>query len=159
MSVFICYRHTERLYAFILNERLKLEGIDTCLEMFDAESHQTTDDVCGIFQRNIVDCTHLVMVLGSHVPDAWWLPFGLGAATLLNRRVTLYQGGDLPADYLQRWPTLSNREHIDLFVRAYHDEQTFCRAIVADEQDGRQNNRANAEFFHIDLKAKIRRGF
>lgn len=159
MPVFISYRHSERLYAFIINERLKLEGIETCLELFDAQAQQTTEDVCGIFQHHLAECSHLIAVLGDVASEAWWLPFGLGAATALNRRITLYQGSEAPPDYLHRWPLLSCREHLELFVRAYHDEQTFYRAITSDSRAQRADNQVNAEFFHTDLKAKIRRGF
>ncbi|MNJ80058.1 hypothetical protein D3C77_782980 [compost metagenome] len=54
---------------------------------------------------------------------------------------------------------MSSREHIDLFVLAYHDEQTFKRSIARDATDADATNRLNAGFFHADLKAKIRRGF
>lgn len=160
MPVFISYRHNERLDAFIINERLKLEGIATQLDLFDSDDQQTTEDVCGLVSRNIEHCTHLIAVLSQHNAGSWWVPFQLGAATLTNRRISLYQSGEgtLPG-YLEKWPTLGAREHIDLFVRAYHDEQTFKRAIAHDGCDANVTNRANADFFHADLKAKIRRGF
>ncbi|CAK9891589.1 MULTISPECIES: TIR domain-containing protein [Pseudomonas] len=160
MPVFISYRHSERLDAFIINERLKLEGISTQLELFDSEAQQTTDDISGIIRRNISQCTHLIAVLAPETAEAWWVPFQLGAATLINRRVAFYQCGEatLPG-YLEKWPTMNNREHIDLYVRAYHDEQTFKRSIDSEACEANATNRSNADFFHADLKAKIRRGF
>ena len=117
MPVFISYRHPDRLDAFVINERLKLEGINTCLELFDPQG-QTTDDICTLFNTNINACTHMITVLGQSGVDEWWVPFSLGSATQLNRRLAFYQcEGTLPG-YLERWPTLNRREHIDLFVSA-----------------------------------------
>ncbi len=156
MPVFISYRHPDRLDAFVINERLKLEGINTCLELFDPQARQTTDDICTLFNTNINACTHMITVLGQGGTDEWWIPFSLGSATQLNRRLAFYQcEGSLPG-YLERWPILTRREHIDLFVSAYHDEQTFRRAI---SKDAAETNRNNAEFFHTDLKARLRRCF
>jgi hypothetical protein len=160
MPVFISYRHQDRLDAFIINERLKLEGIPTHLDLFDIDAQQTTDDISGQVSRNLGSSTHLIAVLSRDNADIWWVPFQLGAATQVNRRITLFQSAEhaLPG-YLEKWPIMSAREHIDLFVRAYHDEQTFKRAIAEEGIEANATNRANADFFHADLKAKIRRGF
>jgi len=160
MPVVISYRHQERLDAFIINERLKLEGIDTHLDLFDGSAGQTADDITGLVCRNVSGCTHLITVLCQENADTWWTPFQLGAATLSNRRIALFQCTDsvLP-DYLEKWPIMRLREHIDLFVLAYHDEQTFKRSIDNEGADADAINRVNADFFHADLKAKIRRGF
>jgi len=160
MPVVISYRHQERLDAFIINERLKLEGIATQLDLYDGETGMTADDVSGQVCSNISGCTHLISVLSPETIDCWWVPFQLGAATLGNRRIALYQCAHcaLPG-FLEKWPIMSLREHIDLFVLAYHDEQTFRRSICSEGAHAEATNRLNAGFFHADLKAKIRRGF
>lgn len=160
MPVVISYRHQERLDAYIINERLRLEGIATHLNLFDGDIGQTADDISGLVGSNINHCTHLISVLSQDNAETWWVPFQLGAATLGNRRVSLYQCADctLPG-YLDKWPIMSLRDHIDLFVLAYHDEQTFKRSIAKEEPGCDATNRLNAGFFHADLKAKIRRGF
>lgn len=160
MPVFISYRHSERLDAFIINERLLLEGIATHLEPFDASAQQHPDDICTGLCRHITDATHLIAVVSPVTAADWWLPWQLGAATALHRRITLYQSGSgcLPC-YQKKWPRMHHREHIELFVRAYLDEGTFCRAMVAGQRSAPAINRSNADFFHADLRAKIRRGF
>ncbi|MGH8379612.1 molecular chaperone Tir [Pseudomonas sp.] len=160
MPVVISYRHQERLDAYIINERLKLEGIATHLDLFDGGAGQTADDICGLVCSNISSCTHLITVLSQENADPWWVPFQLGAMTLSNRRIAMFQCADsaLP-DYLDKWPIMSSRKHIDLFVLAYHDEQMFKRSIANEGAGADATNRLNAGLFHADLKAKIRRGF
>ncbi|MCF1489095.1 molecular chaperone Tir [Pseudomonas sp. AA27] len=159
MPVFISYRRDERLDAFILNERLLLEGIPTQLVPFDSEG-QTLDDLHGGFCQHMADATHWIGVLSEHTVDDWWTAWLLGAAAMANRRVSFYHAGtgELP-ECLGRWPAMREREHIELFVRAYHDEQTFGRAMASMARSGSESDRDNADFFHADLKAKIRRGF
>ena len=160
MPVVISYRHPQRLDAFIINERLKLEGIPTRLDLLDCDSGQTTDDISGLIRQNVSNCTHLITVLSEESADSWWLPFQLGAATLKNRRLSMLHCGENPLPgYLEKWPIMRVREHIDLFVLAYHDEQTIKRSLTKVGPDAETTNQVNADFFHADLKAKIRRGF
>ncbi|MNF10784.1 hypothetical protein D3C80_2118330 [compost metagenome] len=79
---------------------------------------------------------------------------------MASRRVSFYQrgAGDF-SERLGKWPVMREREQIDLFVRAYHDECTFARAMALPPGRGSCTDRDNADFFHADLKAKIRRGF
>ena len=145
MPVFISYRHSERLDAHIINERLLLEGIVTRLELFDSAQHSAEDPCISLCHR-LYNATHLIAVVSPVTAADWWLPWQLGAATALHRRIALYQSGSgcLPC-YQQRWPRMHEREHLELFVRAYQDDGMSCRA--------------SAEAFHADLRARIRRGF
>jgi len=159
MPVFISYRHEERLDAYILNERLLLEGITAQLVEF-AKAGQTHDDLYGSACQQISDATHWIGLLPAESSEDWWTAWLLGAAVMANRRISFYREGDgeLPA-HLGKWPVMRERGHIDLFVRAYHDERTFDRAMVLPQGHGGCADRYNADFFHADLKAKIRRGF
>jgi len=159
MPVFISYHQNERLDAFILNERLLLEGIPTQLVSFVSEG-QTHDDLHGSFCQYMADATHWIGVLCEAHAEDWWTTWLLGAAAMAHRRVAFYHPGltELPQQ-LGKWPVMREREHIHLFVRAYHDEQTFGRAMASPAGSGTVSDRDNADFFHADLKAKIRRGF
>jgi len=159
MPVFISYRHEERLDAFILNERLLLEGITAQLVEFGADEH-TREDAHGSACQQINDATHWIGLLPAETCDDWWTARLLEAAVAANRRVSFYcrVGRELP-ERLGRWPVMREGAHIELFVRAYHDECTFQRAIILPAEHGSSVDRDNADFFHADLKAKIRRGF
>jgi hypothetical protein len=159
MPVLISYRHEERLDAFILNERLLLEGIATQVVQLDSEG-QTRDDLHGSFCQQMGDATHWVGVLPADATEDWWTAWLLGAAAMTCRRISFYRTGPAPLpECLGRWPCMRERAHIDLFVRAYHDERTFERAMPLPPGRGLGADRDNADFFHADLKAKIRRGF
>ncbi|MFJ3073977.1 MULTISPECIES: molecular chaperone Tir [Pseudomonas] len=159
MPVFISYRHEERLDAFILNERLLLEGIPAQLVLFDFDG-QTSEDLYGSFCQHMSDATHWIGLLPEAFSEEWWTAWLLGAAVMAGRRVSFFQptGDTLPA-HLCKWPVMRERTHIDLFVRAYHDERTFARALTLPAPGGSWADRDNADYFHADLKAKIRRGF
>ncbi|ABZ00841.1 TPA: molecular chaperone Tir [Pseudomonas putida] len=159
MPVLISYRHEVRLDAFILNERLLLEGIPTQVVQLDCDG-QTHDDLYGSFCQQMNDATHWIGVLPTDTNDAWWTAWLLGAAAITCRRVSFFRKGSgaLPV-CLSKWPAMRERTHIDLFVRAYHDERMFERAMTLPPGRGSCTDRDNAAFFHADLKAKIRRGF
>ncbi|MFJ4382779.1 molecular chaperone Tir [Pseudomonas sp. NPDC089408] len=159
MPVLISYRHETRLDAFIINERLLLEGISTQLVQLDCDG-QTHDDLYGSFCQQMNDATHWIGVLPADTGDGWWTAWLLGTAAMTCRRVSFFckGAGELP-EGLGRWPIMRERAHIDLFVRGYHDERTFARAMQLPLGRRSSTDRDNADFFHADLKAKIRRGF
>ncbi|MBI6940765.1 molecular chaperone Tir [Pseudomonas putida] len=159
MPVFISYRHEQRLDAFILNERLLLEGITAQLVLLDSAG-QTSEDLFGSFCQHMNHATHWIGLLPESAAEDWWTAWLLGAAVMACRRVGLYYRSDaaLP-DCLGKWPVMRKQAHIDLFVRAYHDECTFARAMALPGVRGGCSDRDNADFFHADLKAKIRREF
>ncbi|MFJ4065321.1 molecular chaperone Tir [Pseudomonas sp. NPDC089996] len=156
MPVFISYRHEERLDAFILNERLLLEGITAQLVEFGVDGQDAQGRAC----QQLNDATHWIGLLPAEADDDWWTVRLLETAVTANLRVSFYRNGDceLPKQ-LDRWPVMRERAHIDLFVRAYHDECTFQRAMTLPAERGSSVDRDNADYFHADLKAKIRRGF
>ncbi|MDF9619257.1 molecular chaperone Tir [Pseudomonas entomophila] len=159
MPVFISYPHGDRLAAFILNERMLLEGIPTQLVLFDCDG-QTFDDLHGSFCQQMNDATHWIGVVSDSNSGDWWTAWLLGAAAISNRRVSFYHTGEGgPPERLGKWPVMRERSHIDLFVLAYHDEQTFGRGMSSSTGRRGFSDRDNADFFHADLKAKIRRGF
>ncbi|MDX9666553.1 toll/interleukin-1 receptor domain-containing protein [Pseudomonas sp. P5_152] len=163
MPVFISYRHTDRPIAMTINERLSQAGIKTYLDVLDPES-QTTDDITGVITRNITECSHLLAVVSDKTAHSWWVPFEIGEATISDRRICSFKTGtgELP-EYLDKWPKLSRIADLDFFIDAYRDEQTSRRAMTLDSivsnESLRSNNRTNADRFHTELKARVRRGF
>lgn len=162
MPVFISYRHTDRPIAFAINARLHQADIKTYLDVLDVES-QSTDDITGVITRNITECTHLIAVVSQTTAQSWWVPFEIGEATISNRRICSFKTGEseLP-EYLEKWPKMAKATDVDLFIAAYQNERTLRRSMALDSpvfsEPERNANRTNADHFHAELKARIRRG-
>lgn len=163
MPVFISYRHTDRTQAMAINLRLTQANIKTYLDVLDAES-QSTDDITSVITRNITECTHLLAVVSEKTAQSWWVPFEIGEATISNRRICSFKTGvsELP-EYLDKWPKMTKATDVELFIESYKNEQISKRSMAFDSvvsnESMRQTNRSNADQFHSDLKAKIRRGY
>jgi TIR domain len=163
MPVFISYRHTDRVQAIAINARLQQADIKTYLDVLDAES-QSTDDITGVITRNITECTHLLAVVSEQTAQSWWVPFEIGEATISNRRICSFKTGEseLP-EYLDKWPKMTKATDVDLFIAAYKNELTLKRSMalgsIVFNESTRNTNRTNADFFHAELKARIRRGY
>ncbi|MFC6339007.1 TIR domain-containing protein [Pseudomonas sp. CCM 7891] len=161
MPVFISYRHTDRVQAMAINARLTRANIKTYIDVLDAES-QTTDDITGVITRRITECTHLLAVVSEHTARSWWVPFEIGEATISNRRICSFKTGtsELPL-YLDKWPKLTSDTDISFFIEAYCDEATTKRSMAPGSvnESMRSVYQQNAEFFHNQLKARVRRGY
>lgn len=163
MPVFISYRHTDRVQAMMINTRLTQEGISTYLDVLDAES-QSTDDITGVITRRISESTHLIAVVSSQTAQSWWVPFEIGEATITNRRICSYKtsASDLP-EYLDKWPQMTKAAELEMFIQFYKGEYSLKRSMSLESVNGSESvrnfNKANADSFHADLKARIRRGY
>jgi len=161
MPVFISYRHTDRAHAIAINSRLIQANIKTYLDVLDLES-QTTEDITGVITRNITECTHLLAVVSERTASSWWVPFEIGEATISNRRICSFKTGpaELPL-YLDKWPKLSTASDLDFFIDAYREEVSSKRSMTLDSSNESFSGtyKRNADFFHDQLKNRIRRGF
>jgi hypothetical protein len=156
MSVFISYKHVDRDLAMRINNRLKLEGIKTYLDVLDNES-QSTENITAVITKNIAECTHLIAVVSHQTASSWWVPFEIGEATISAKRIASYQAGynKLP-EYLDMWPQMDSMQHLSLFIAEYKGEVKI--ASESKNIYGSVGTRSASDF-HSNLKTKIRRGY
>lgn len=160
MPVFISYRHTDRHAAIALDARLKRDGIATYLDVMDAES-LTTDDITTVISQRIMACSHLVALVSDNTEKSWWVPFEIGEATIIDRRISSFRvaNAKLP-EYLQKWPIMHSAQDIDMFIEEYRKESAQSRTIIANESyRSTASNRSTADNFHNTLKSRIHRGY
>jgi hypothetical protein len=159
MSVFISYKHLDRDLAMQINNRLKLEDIDTYLDVLDPES-QSTENITTVITKNIALCTHLIAIVSKETATSWWVPFEIGEATISVKRIASYRSGysSLP-EYLEMWPKMDTMQHLEFFIAEYKSERqraTYNRNIF--ESVGSVGTKSASDF-HNNLKTKIRRGY
>jgi len=159
MSVFISYKHLDRNLALQIDERLKINGIKTYLDVLDAES-QSTESITTVITKNIAMCSHLIAVVSKETATSWWVPFEIGEATISAKRIASYRSSysSLP-EYLEMWPKMDSMQHLDLFIATYKNEQresVYNRNMF--ESVGSVGVKSASDF-HSTLKAKIRRGY
>jgi hypothetical protein len=146
-----------------INVRLIQANIKTYFDVLDVES-QTTDDITSVITRRITESTHLIAVVSGQTAQSWWVPFEIGEATISNRRICSYKSNvsELP-EYLDKWPQMTKPADLELFIQSYKSESTAKRSMGLESFEGsesmRKTNMTNAELFHAELKAKIRRGY
>ena len=159
MPVFISYRHNDLEKAFAISRRLQNEGVTVYLDKLDQES-QTTSDITALITKRIMQCTHLLAIASQTTVRSWWVPFEIGEATIVDRRIATFQIGqtDLP-DYLRKWPVMNREAHLDLFIKAYKAERDGGTVRRLHEALGSSTRAPTADRFHKELKQSIRRGY
>jgi hypothetical protein len=155
MSVFIGYRHDDYGHALRVRKHLRRAGIEVRMDVLDFESLSTlhvTETVTG----HVRGCTHLMLILSRAGAWRWWIPFAVGEASALDRRVCFYQVGDeaLP-EYLEHWPILSRPQQLDFLIEAYHREAALKMPI----RSASQPTDVRAMDIHRGLRERIGRGF
>lgn len=159
MPVFISYRHTDRAIAMDINQRLERHKIVTYLDVLDAES-RTTDDITAVIGHNMRACSHLIALVSRSTAASWWVPFEIGQATIIDRRISTFQVDAAPLpEYLDKWPIMTRAHDIELFVASYNAEKTEVRGMKVESMEDFQSearSRSNADLFHADLKRKLR---
>ena len=102
MTVFISHRQADSDLARIIADYLHKRGIPYYLDVLD--SNIISSDITTKMIQMLNKCTHLLAVLSHNTEGSWWVPFEIGGATLINRRIASYSYDriQLP-DYLQQW--------------------------------------------------------
>ncbi len=161
MTVFISYRHTDRLLAQQIDARLKQQRISTYLDVLDDESG-TTEDITSVITQRVADCSHLLAIISRETALSWWVPFEIGEATIIDRRIAAFRVGSagLP-DYLKKWPVLATGADLDFFIEEYKRDRSRLEESISLESilGSVTGKRAFANDFHEKLKARVGRGF
>ncbi|ATZ92502.1 toll/interleukin-1 receptor domain-containing protein [Dickeya fangzhongdai] len=165
MPVFISYRHTDREYAFKIDQRLKVAGIKTYLDVLDEESRQGAEEITDIITKRMSECTHLLAIISDDTSKSWWVPFEIGEATYADNRIATFQlnilDHQLPS-YLKKWPKIKNLNQIDLFISSYNKDMKYTptmESFSGNEADRRiyksRGYTTTADEFHRVLKQNL----
>lgn len=152
MPVFLSHKREDKMQALsIANYLLKTHGIKSYVDVFDPTLNSTTDITATLMQR-VRQCSHIMAVVSDYTTQSWWVPFEVGVASELDRRITSYRlsSVSLP-DFLNKWPILYTFSHLDIFARYYKND------ISISLEDGRKFN-ANinsGDIFHATLKQEL----
>lgn len=155
MSVFIGYRHADYAQALRVRKHLRRAGIEAWMDVMDFESLSALH-VTETLTAHVGRCTHLMLLTSSAGARRWWVPFAIGAATALDRRLCFYRVGEeaLP-EYLDHWPILSRPQQLDFLIEAYHREAAVRMPI----RSGSRPAQVRALDIHRGLRERINRGF
>ena len=74
----------------------------------------------GRFSGAYKICTHIIAVVSRETALSWWVPFEIGEATALERRISTYQTGyaQLP-EYLAKWPIMTTDFHLQYYHSSF----------------------------------------
>ena len=147
MPVFLSHKREDSQATAFIAHALTLRGIRFYLDVFDPML-RTTEDITKSLQESIHKCTHIMAVVSEYTTASWWVPFEIGVATELNRRVSTYELStvNLP-DYLMKWPILRNGKDLDKFCDVYELDQ----AVEFQSQLPSAATRSGADRFHKAL--------
>lgn len=166
MPVFISYRHTDRTKALQISKTLDSHNVKYYLDVIDDES-KSTENITEVVTKNIKKCTHLLALISPNTSGSWWVPFEIGEATILNRRICSYAFkynifdlnrsllsiyNDFLPEYLHKWPILLSDNDLEKFINEYKkDSQIFSfESLKSDSFNTLTQSGANS--FHRTLK-------
>lgn len=159
MPVFISHRHTDSIKAANISRQLQIAGIQNYLDVLDPDA-QKVDDITSHITEKMKICTHIIAVVSRETALSWWVPFEIGEATVLERRISTYQTGyaRLP-EYLAKWPIMTADVHLDMFIQEYRKEASNSTAVLKrDHIFESASGFYSAKNFHDALKSRIRFG-
>lgn len=151
MPVFISHKREDTKYALWVKATLEQQSVKCYVDVMDPEL-RTTDDLTATLMARIHMCTHLMAVVSDYTTQSWWVPFEIGVATEIDRRISTFQVSvtQLP-DFLTKWPVLKSSSDLDLFVQTYRNDAT----VSFNEVRNAQAVLATAGAFHRELKRRL----
>ena len=151
MPVFISHKREDKDNALRMAAHLKANGITCYVDVLDP-TLKTTDDITETIMQRVKQCTHLMALVFSYTERSWWVPFEIGVATEIDRRISSFQSGNsaLP-EFLTKWPVLKTITDLDTFIRLYKRDTT----VPIREGKVAHATIRSASQFHRELKASL----
>ncbi|MCK4108935.1 toll/interleukin-1 receptor domain-containing protein [Acinetobacter radioresistens] len=172
MPVFISYRSKDREVALLIAQKLRQNNIEFYLDVIDEESINT-NDIAEVITKNIQRCTHLMAIISPNTQGSWWVPFEIGEATVINRRIcsfaynttglpltrtNMYINKSFLPEYLHKWPVLLHERDLQNFILQYkkdNENQSFNEGLNTDLTTFSTLSKRGADDFHKNLKAML----
>lgn len=173
MPVFISYRAKDREVALQIAKKFREHGIEFYLDVIDEESINSTSNITEVITKNIKRCTHLIAIISPNTKGSWWVPFEIGEASIINRRIcsfayntsgypltksNMYLYKSFLPEYLHKWPILLNAKDVDNFILQYKQDNqnnVLLDSINRDSNRFGALTKKGADDFHNKLKAML----
>ena len=151
MPVFISHKREDTGKAAEIAAYLSRKSVKCYIDLTDS-SIQTTEDLTALLMRRVKECTHLMAIVSDYTIQSWWVPFEIGVASQLERRITSYRlsSVNLP-DFLKKWPIMASQTDLDTFVEYYRVDSLVPNI----ERLFKAPQISNAAEFHRSLKAAL----
>lgn len=151
MPVFISHKREDTAHASLIAAYLQRNNVICYIDAADSLI-QTTDDLTSLLRQRVKACTHLMAVVSDYTIQSWWVPFEIGIASELERRITSYRLSivTLP-DYLKKWPILKTQQDLDIFIKYYRSDSMVSNT----ERFFKPATISSASQFHQSVKAAL----
>jgi hypothetical protein len=152
MPVFLSHKREDTEHAQAIGAYLTRRSVKCYIDIADP-SIQATDDLTALLMQRVKACTHLMAVVSGYTTQSWWVPFEIGVASELERRITAYRVSyvSLP-DFLSKWPILSTQQDLDTFIQYYRTDSLVPNV----ERLFKTPTISTASGFHLAVKAALR---
>lgn len=155
MSVFISHRKTDVDVAKTILRYLESNDVPCYIDELD-ESLKSAVDITSVIMRRISESTHMLAVVSPSTEKSWWVPFEIGVASKDERRISTYKAAPVTLPhYLEIWPIMSNRAHLDRFIQLYKGDRSVLLEKSATQYELNSAIIKTADQFHKDLKRSI----
>jgi len=153
MTVFISHKQGDTALAKACSLWLMTSGVPFYLDVLD-ESIGDAADITNHLLRKIEQCSHLIAVVTKHTQESWWVPFEIGAASVLDKRIcSVVRGSVDQPDFLSKWPRLDagiQNDWKEFSTRYFEDTNLLGSAL-----DSVQSRVRTADRFHRSLKKAL----
>lgn len=153
MTVFLSHKQEDADLAKACSLRLQINRVPVYLDVLDT-SIKDADDLTAHFLQKIRQCSHLIAVITSNTQGSWWVPFEIGAASSLDKRIcSVVRGNVDQPDFLSKWPRLDAASTTDWqeFAALYRQDATSGVKTL----DSVQPSVRSAAQFHRSLKRAL----
>lgn len=159
MPVFISHKKEDTNAAMVIGQQLRFAGIRVYIDELDPET-KNTEDITSLVLSRLNSCSHLIAVLSKKSQASWWIPFEIGAASNSHHRISSYKIEAMSEpEYLQKWPIMSQQNHLQRFINLYKVESShvaLSRRSIASDQSLDSVGEKN---FHDNLKRYVKLGY
>jgi len=154
LPVFISYFRANEVLAKAFADLLKANSIQVYLDVHD-DAIKSAENVTTAITKGLKECTHMLAVVSATTHLSWWVPFEIGFATSLDRRITTYAMANIALpDYLKTWPVVTDVPGLQKFIARYKQD-SLALERRGDLLEAQRSGIRDAASFHRALKADL----
>ena len=159
LKVFVSHKDTDEDLARDVAARVRQNQLDVYLDSIDPALQKSGSDLADYLLHRMNECHQLIAVLSSVTATSWWVPWEIGVGSEKRfRMATFAQSVVTLPGYLEKWPVLRSKQHIDLYCeyskRSEQSVRIAKRNLFTDLQR-LSTERSSANSFHRDLRAAL----
>ena len=159
MKIFISHKKEDEEIALLVQRTLINAKVSAYLDLLDNTITDDGEKLTKHIQKQLHECTDVIVILSKNTKESWWVPFEIGMATEKDMPIANYLISlEVLPEYLTYWPCLKNQKDVLKYIEIRNkvSKQVCLEKSLNHEYSQKTNgNMTETQKFYVELKKNL----